>query len=455
MEQISKLTENQKSENLNWNLIVSFFNQRKGPDILINPYHEDYPIPDSELDAILQNLDYDFEEETFIFGFRKNVILNYLFNSYSDFARSNQNLLMISYIIREDYIHDQNIDTLRLLESKKHILKEFGNKLKEMNNLPLLIRKIEDPACDISESKYNEYKEEFYHLYKKYFEKLEPISDVLKKLTITCPICNTSKEIDVPERLINFNKDMTTIPIPQHRICEHAFLMCLKTVDDQIKIGGLKELENKGAYPSLKERLELQEEDIVEIKSYLKPETLIYVLNSHFFKKNIAILTRNTDEFNRIILKFFDLIFQNTFSILIAVINRSRFEEDPEQFKNYLIVENIQKDPITSENVFYEKKIAENFYDNNDHLLSLDNLKHEISFIYGLSQEISKYVLSERHPYPFKRKDLIRNLLDTFLIEINKDFLSFLLDIVKNYFGTRIEFTQDLLAKKIDEMWGR
>ncbi len=454
--QISKLIENKRSERFNWNLLVSFFNQRKGPDILINPYHiEEYPIEDSELDAILQNLDYNFEEETFIFGFRKNVILNYLFNTYSDFARSKQNLLMISYIIREEYIHEHNIDTLRLLESKKHILKEYGEELKEMDNLPLLIRKIEDPACDISEAKYNEYKEEFYQLYKKYFEKLEPISDVFKKLTITCPICNTSKEIDIPERIINFNKDMTTIPIPQHRICEHAFLMCLKTVDDQIKIGSVKELGDIHDYPSLRDKLELQEEDIIEIKSYLKSQTLIYVLNAHFFKKNILILTRISDDFNTIILKFFNLLFHNTFSISIAVINRLRFEEDPDLYKDYLIIENINKDPINSENLFYEKKIAENFYNNNDDLLSLDNLRHEISFIYGLSQEIYKYATREQHPYPFKRKDLIRKLLDTFLIEINKNFLSFLLDIVENYFGTRIEFTQDLLAKKIDEMWGR
>lgn len=137
--------ETQKTEIINWNLLLSFFNQRKGPDILFKGVDSN-KIEETELDAILQNLDYNLEEETFIFGFRKNWILNYLFNIYSDYARSRQNLLMLSYIIREDYISEQNIDTLRLLESKKYILKEFGEKLKNLEYLPKFIRKIEDPG---------------------------------------------------------------------------------------------------------------------------------------------------------------------------------------------------------------------------------------------------------------------------------------------------------------------
>jgi len=228
----------------------------------------------------------------------------------------------------------------------------------------------------------------------------------------------------------------------------------LKIVDDQIKIGGVKELEYRREYIGPKYRIRLQEKDIVEIKSYLKPETLVKILNALFFKKKVLILTRNSDDFNRIILKFVNLIFQDAFTISIDVKNKSRIEEDPVLFKNSVIIENLYEEPITSENLFYEKKIAENFYKNSDYLLSLDNLKHEISFIYGLSQEIYKYAINANRTHPIKRKELIQNLLDTFLIEVNKNFLSFLLEIVENYFNTRIEFTQDLLAKKIDEMWG-
>ncbi|MFX1337270.1 MAG: hypothetical protein ACFFDK_01530 [Promethearchaeota archaeon] len=447
------LIEDQNTEKLNWNLLLSFFNQRKGPDVLFKGLDSN-SIEELELDAILQNLDYNFEEETFIFGFRKNLILNYLFNIYSEFARSKQNLLMISYIIREEYIHEQNIDTLRLLENKKHILKKFGEELKNMDNLPTMIRKIEDPGCDIPDSMFNEYRDEFYQLYKKYYEKFEPISEVLKKLKITCPICKTSKEIDIPGRIVNFKKDLITIPIPQHRVCEHAFLMCLKIVDDQIKIGGVKELEHKREYVAPEFRFRFREKDIVEIKSYLKSETLINVLNALFFRKKVLILTRNSDDFNKIILKFINLIFQDSFAISIEVKKRSIIDKNPVLFEDYFIIENLNEEAINSENLFYEIKIVENFYNNNDYLLSLDNLKHEISFIYGLSQEIYKFAINENKTHPIKRKNLIQNLLDTFLIEVNKSFLSFLLKIVENYFDTRIEFTQDLLAKKIDEMWG-
>ena len=447
------MVENQINEQLNWNLLLSFFNQRKGPDILFEGVDSN-TIDDSDLDTILQNLDYDIEEETFIFGFRKNWILNYLFNIYSDFARSKHNLLMISYIIRDEYINEQNIDTLRLMESKKHILNEFAEELKHLDVLPKILRKIEDPGYDISDSKYNEYRKEFYKLYKKYYEKLEPISDVLKRLKITCPICRKSKEIDIPERIVDCKKDLTNIPIPQHRVCEHAFLMCLKIVDDQIKVHGVKETDVVHEYVVSDYRLRVQEKELFEIKSYLKQETLINTLNALFFKKKALILTRNSDDFNKTIFKFFNLIFQDSFTITIDVIDRAKFEKNPDLFNNYIIIENVHERPFISEKIIYERKIAENFYNNNDHLLTLDNLKHEISFIYGLSQEIYKFATNETTPRPLKRKDILRNLLDTFLIEVNKDFLSFLIKIVENYYNTHIEFTQDLLAKKIDEMWG-
>ena len=247
---------------------------------------------------------------------------------------------------------------------------------------------------------------------------------------------------------------MTNIPIPQHRVCEHAFLMCLKIVDDQIKVHGVKETDVVHEYVVSDYRLRVQEKELFEIKSYLKQETLINTLNALFFKKKALILTRNSDDFNKTIFKFFNLIFQDSFTITIDVIDRAKFEKNPDLFNNYIIIENVHERPFISEKIIYERKIAENFYNNNDHLLTLDNLKHEISFIYGLSQEIYKFATNETTPRPLKRKDILRNLLDTFLIEVNKDFLSFLIKIVENYYNTHIEFTQDLLAKKIDEMWG-
>ena len=230
--------------------------------------------------------------------------------------------------------------------------------------------------------------------------------------------------------------------------------MCLKIVDDQIRIEGVKEVDGRDKYVVPDYRLKLQEKEIIEIKSYLKPETLIRTLNALLFRKKALILTRNSDNFNKIILNFIKLIFQNSFTITIKVINMAKIEINPDLFKDNVIIENVYESSVISRQHIYERKIAENFYKNNDHFLSLDNLRHEISFIYGLSQEIYKFATCENVSHTIKRKDVIRNLLDTFLIEVNKDFLSFLIKIVENYYNTQIEFTQDLLAKKIDEMWG-
>ena len=68
-----------KPELSKWYLIISYFNEIEGPKIfycknLLNS------IKQADLDKILDVLDYNIEEETYIFAFRKHQIINYLFN---------------------------------------------------------------------------------------------------------------------------------------------------------------------------------------------------------------------------------------------------------------------------------------------------------------------------------------------------------------------------------------
>jgi hypothetical protein len=455
LEYETDMEQDQALEELSWNLILSFFNQRKGPEILfrgINPQS----IKKSDLDTILQNLDYQIEEETFIFGFRKNWILNYLFNIYSESARAQQHLLMISYLIREEYIKRENIDTFKLLEQKKQVLKDYAEDLKKLENLQLIIRAKEDYRTNVEPSVYNRFQTQFSQLYKTYYEKLEPSSDLSKKFEIACPICGTSKEIDIPEQIINHEYDSITLSIPKYRICEHSFLLCLKIINKQLKIDSIKKIEPIHEKSIIDSKFKLSDNDIIKIKSTFKPETLIKSISSVFFKIPIT-STQITEHFALVFQTFLKYIFQNSFRVRIKITRDYDSNGSFEISINNDMLDDIgvNKNPVFIENFKFINKIVKNFYSNNDPLLSLDNLRHEISLIFALTQEIYNFT-RDRDFTNITRKQLVLDLLDTFLIRIDKKyFLSFLIEIVDNYFGVKIKFTQDLIAQKIDEMWGK
>jgi hypothetical protein len=203
-------------------------------------------------------------------------------------------------------------------------------------------------------------------------------------------------------------------------------------------------------------KFKLSDNDIIKIKSTFKPETLIKSISSVFFKIPIT-STQITEHFALVFQTFLKYIFQNSFRVRIKITRDYDSNGSFEISINNDMLDDIgvNKNPVFIENFKFINKIVKNFYSNNDPLLSLDNLRHEISLIFALTQEIYNFT-RDRDFTNITRKQLVLDLLDTFLIRIDKKyFLSFLIEIVDNYFGVKIKFTQDLIAQKIDEMWGK
>ncbi|TFF86806.1 MAG: hypothetical protein EU517_00080 [Promethearchaeota archaeon] len=55
------------------------------------------------------------------------------------------------------------------------------------------------------------------------------ISNEHIKLSITCPICQSKKEIQLPISIIKKSKKLTTVSIPRGMICNHHFQLFLDT----------------------------------------------------------------------------------------------------------------------------------------------------------------------------------------------------------------------------------
>jgi len=163
-------------------LSVSYFDQVIGPNVFYSsePMEEVVGAPD--LDRILE---FNVEEGTFIFAYRKFQTVNHLFYIDSKFARGGKELLMISYMIKTAFFKDGITDVFKYLDSKGPILEDFADEIKELNDLTSLLHM----KKSISEGNVLNYGDEkfknaFLEIFNKYFQKLIP------KYRVETPIKN-------------------------------------------------------------------------------------------------------------------------------------------------------------------------------------------------------------------------------------------------------------------------
>ena len=439
-------------ELLKWCLIISYFNEIKGPKIF---YCKNLlsSIKQADLEKILDVLDYNIGEETYIFAFRKHQIINYLFYINSKFARGGQDLIMISYVIEPTCFRKKFIDEFRYLESRKKILEEYAKKLKSFYELPSILHN-QNNVLGTNPIDTIEFWNSFKELYNKYSKILTPtlIDEFEKWIYIKpqCPICNEKKGIEIPERIINVNKNLTNITIPKYKICQHAFMV---SVDKNFKIHESENIDFELSSLEQGNNLKLFNIDVFWIKSNISAEMLINIFHALLHGKKILLLFKKLNELNKNLTNFFQFIFRDSFKINISMENKRIYKKKKKRYENYIILAKYQRYKNNSNfNIHkFEKEVIENFYKKNDPTASIILLRNHIQEIYGLSQKLSE--IKKKSGY-LQRKETVRYLEDTFFLRIKKDFFYFLLGIVKNYFAIDIKLTQDILAKKIDEMWG-
>ncbi|MHA2037727.1 MAG: ADP-ribosylation factor-like protein [Promethearchaeota archaeon] len=154
-------------------LCVSYFDQVIGPSKLYcsEPLTEVVGAPD--LDRILE---FNDEEGTFIFAYRKYQTVNHLFYVDSKFARGGKDLLMITFMIKTAFFKDEIVDVFKYLDSKTPILEDFAENIKDLNNLTSLLHLKKNVSSDENVLNYatDDFKTAFLEIYNQYFRKLTP-----------------------------------------------------------------------------------------------------------------------------------------------------------------------------------------------------------------------------------------------------------------------------------------
>ena len=281
-------------------------------------------------------------------------------------------------------------------------------------------------------------------------------------IEIICPICRSKRMINIPMRIIDQSKQLTSLFIPTGRICDHAFV---PFIDKHLKVRGYQKLDAllDDIEPKTENINELtpQDIDIIEIKMNIRPEMMIYAMRGSLIRNRILLVIENDLDFLKdTLLDFFDYIFQRSFDIHILVQTKENFKTNKGHYTEYLILEgkNIigkMKKSINFSELKIEEEIIKDFYREGDSILGLKYLRDKIRELYTLSHKLYDFYNKQGLQQPLQTRKAIRYLEDTHFIKINKNYFKFLIDIVKNYFNTEIRLVQDIIAEKIDQMWGR
>jgi len=203
-----------------------------------------------------------------------------------------------------------------------------------------------------------------------------------------------------------------------------------------------------------------KEETISNLKRNIKSEVLIYIVHACLFRKNILVpikkeLSYMIPDLNN----FIDYVFQKSFTGDILFKTKSQYRKNRQLYEGYVImgekalVNEIRK-MINSNQLKYENELIRTFYNNNDNNSCVLNLKERLEGIYILARHICNYYERNGNEGPFTPRIVIKHLEESLLVKkIRKQYLYFLTDVIRAYFGLSIVWRWDRLGEKIDELW--
>ncbi|MEJ2279272.1 MAG: hypothetical protein P8Y70_16255 [Candidatus Lokiarchaeota archaeon] len=161
-------------------LCLSYFDSIIGPSIFYCSNESKFD--EFEHPNLKRILEFNEEEGTIIFAFRKYQTINHVFFMDSDLARGGKELLMITYMIKASYFKNEIVDVFKYLDLKDPILKEFASEIKKLKQLTEIfhVKKTEGDYQNMLQLGSNEFIKKFLNLFNNYFKKLLLGNDKLK-----------------------------------------------------------------------------------------------------------------------------------------------------------------------------------------------------------------------------------------------------------------------------------
>ncbi|TFG30599.1 MAG: hypothetical protein EU532_00490 [Promethearchaeota archaeon] len=267
-------------------------------------------------------------------------------------------------------------------------------------------------------------------------------------LQVICPECSKKGDIEVSlEALKNVSKGLLAVHIPHDSVCSHSFIIYVDRnlkirdyfmADFQFQLPEIIPSESVKAIGLTEEKLK----DLSIVKLNLSATLLTYIIKSILLKKKILIISSESF-INPLILDFFRIITQENFNFSISFISKESYDEKSKEFNDFMVFEgtiliNNANNSLNPKQLKVEKNFIHNFLSEIDFKSSVIMLKNELHKAYMLSSSIVEIVQNTNNIEKINVSKLARNLEKSHKIKINSDYLDFLLDIVRDYFGFNV-----------------
>jgi signal recognition particle receptor subunit beta len=153
---------------------VSYFDQIIGPNVFYS--NEEITEDRFEYPDIGRILEFQDQEGSFIFAFRKFQTVNYIFYIDSEFARGGKELVMITHMIKSAYFRNEIVDVFKYLQSKTPLLEEFASQLRQIKDFTTILHTSKSSHGDqqVVFLGTKEFQDEFLKIFNKYLEALSP-----------------------------------------------------------------------------------------------------------------------------------------------------------------------------------------------------------------------------------------------------------------------------------------
>ncbi len=154
-------------------LCITYFDQVIGPNTL---YCNESLSESSDAPDVNRILEFNDEEGTFIFAYRKFQTVNHIFYMDSDLARGGKELMMITYMIKTAIFKDEIVDVFKYLDSKAPVLEEFAAEIQTLKDIISVLHSKKSSKSDMYalDLANEELRNNFLMIFNKYFTRLSP-----------------------------------------------------------------------------------------------------------------------------------------------------------------------------------------------------------------------------------------------------------------------------------------
>jgi len=270
------------------------------------------------------------------------------------------------------------------------------------------------------------------------------MSQDLKNVLISCPICHKSGNVKVPMDIVKSKRTgLSTITV-ERRICDHTFLIYVDKNFNMRESEKIDYIQSPAIIAEVDKTKEIifTSDDLQNLSANLYPLMLSYILKSCFFNQKIAIVLENKKEsLIPIFEKFLEYIFKDTFIVHYSVVSYDTYVSTNKRSKCNIVIQDVdilkdQYNILKDEDFAVERGFIQKLYDGDFRKETIKELKLDIENGFILSKFVSD-LLDEKKRLNINK--IIKNLKNEYSIDIDIRYAEFLVSIVKYYYKKEVK----------------